>query len=296
MWFKNLQIFVSDNRWALSPADFEEALRATVLQPVSGLQWQAEGWLSPRGDNQLVFSQDRQMLFAYGAEKKLLPTTVVRDEVANRARTFEQVKGFAPSRKHLRELKEQVTNELLPRAFGQRRVTRAWLDPQRGLLVVDAASSGAAENLLALLGKTVEGNGFTRMECDPSPGAQMTQWLAAGDAPAPFALDDECEMVSPQAERPAVRYARHSLDLPEIRAHLSAGKFVQRLRLLWRDRVRFTLDDQMQCKRLQFEEIASDHDADSDPDAAFAADFMLMCDTYGALVDDLRRTMSTDKQ
>ncbi|MCK5768959.1 recombination-associated protein RdgC [Algiphilus sp.] len=292
MWFKNLQLFVSDNRWTLNAAEFEERLQASTLQPVSGLQWSSEGWLSPRGDAQLVFGQDRQLLFAYGEEKKLLPGPVIRDQVASRAQTFEQVKGFAPSRKHLRELKEQVTTELLPRAFGQRKVTRAWIDPERGLLAIDAASVGTAESLLALLGRTVEGNGFAPLGCEPSVGAQMTQWLASGEAPEPFALDDECELVSPQAQRPAVRYARHSLDLPEIRTHLSAGKFVQRLRLSWRDQLRFTLDDQMQVKRVQVEESASDSEADSDPDAAFAADFMLMCSTLGPMIDDLRRVLN----
>ena len=43
MWFKNLQIFVSGNRWQLAPADFEEALAASTLQPVSGLQLRSEG-------------------------------------------------------------------------------------------------------------------------------------------------------------------------------------------------------------------------------------------------------------
>ncbi|WP_420427516.1 recombination-associated protein RdgC [Algiphilus sp.] len=294
MWFKNLQLFVTDNRWTLSAADLEEKLRETVLQPVSGLQWQSEGWLSPRGDAQLVFGQDQQLLFAYGEEKKLLPAGVIRDEVASRAKTFEQVKGFAPPRKHLRELKEQVTNELLPRAFGQRKVTRAWIDPTQGLLVVDAASMAAAESLVALLGRTVEGNGFTPLSCEPSVGAQMTQWLSAGEAPAPFDLEDECELVSPQAERPAVRYARHALDLPEIRAHLSAGKFVQRLRLSWRESLRFTLDDQLQIKRLQVGEISSDSDSESDPDTAFAADFILMCSTFGPMIADLRRVLSAD--
>ena len=56
--------------------------------------------------------------------------------------------------------------------------------------------------------------------------------------------------------------------------------------------LRFTLDDQMQVKRVQVEESASDSEADSDPDAAFAADFMLMCSTLGPMIDDLRRVLN----
>lgn len=291
MWFKNLQLYFTDKDVDFTAERFEELLGERTLKPVGGLQWTSEGWLSPRADAQLVFSQDRQLLFAFGAEKKLLPTTVVRDEVAVRAKTFEQVKGFAPSRKHLRDLKEQVTNELLPRAFGQRRVTRAWIDPARRMLAVDASGVAMADALIALLGHTIEGHGFSRMESEPSPGVQMTQWLSAAEAPSPFALDSECELISPRAERPSVRYARHALDLPEIRDHLAAGKVVQKLRLRWQDRISFTLDDQLQLKRIQVEDLESESAQESDPDAAFAADFLLMSSMLGPMIDDLRTVM-----
>jgi recombination associated protein RdgC len=292
MWFKNLCLYRLRSPWTLSAADFEEVLRTSPLNPVSGLSWTSEGWVSPRGDAQLVFAQEKQLLFAMGAEKKLLPSTVIRDVTAERARTFEQVKGFAPSRKQVRDLKEQVTNELLPRAFGQRRVTRAWLDTQTGWLVIDAGSLTLAESLVELLRKTLETLTVEMPDCDPGPGTQMTQWLAGGSVPDPFDLDDECELVGVDLGRPAVRYARHALDLPEIRGHISDGKSVTRLKLRWHDRISFLLDSQMVLKRISLDDMDEDGgESESDADAAFAADFTLMAAELGALLKDLRRVM-----
>ena len=40
-----------------------------------------------------------------------------------------------------------------------------------------------------------------------------------------------------------VRYARHSLDIDEVRAHLTSGKMPTRLALSWNERVAFTLTE-----------------------------------------------------
>lgn len=295
MWFKNLCCFRLREPWTLNANDFEELLRTAPLNPVSGLSWTSEGWVSPRGDAQLVFAQETHLLFAMGAEKKLLPSSVIRDLAAERARNFEQVKGFPPSRKQIREFKEQVTNELLPRAFGQRSVTRAWLDTRSGWIIVDSSSQARAESLVELLRKTLDTLTVELPDCDPSPGVQMTQWLATGQVPEPFDLDDECELVGVDAGRPAVRYARHALDLPELRSHIADGKSVTRLKLRWHDRASFILDSQLQVKRISMEDMEDDAgNQEADADAAFAADFMLMTTELGALLKDLHRALGIE--
>jgi hypothetical protein len=57
-----------------------------------------------------------------------------------------------------------------------------------------------------------------------SPSAAMADWLVSGDAPAGFSIDRDCELKAADGEKPVVRYARHALDLPEIREHIAAGK------------------------------------------------------------------------
>ncbi len=64
----------------------------------------------------------------------LLPTTVVNQVTRARAAEIEEQQGYKPGRKQLKELKEQVTEELLPRAFSNRRDTRVWIDPDNGWL------------------------------------------------------------------------------------------------------------------------------------------------------------------
>src|SRR3546814_11313816 len=86
-------------------------------------------------------------------------------------------------------LKDQVTAELMPRAFAKRRSTRAWIDPVSGWIVVDAASPSRAEELLEVLRDEVDGLSLELPELAQSPATAMTAWLAGGDAPGTFELE-----------------------------------------------------------------------------------------------------------
>jgi len=79
MWFRNLLPYRLDGAWGMSPGVFEKKLGARTLQPCTGLTAQTQGWVSPRDDDQLVYGQGRQLLFALGTETKLLPASVVKD-------------------------------------------------------------------------------------------------------------------------------------------------------------------------------------------------------------------------
>jgi len=55
----------------------------------------------------------------------------------------------------MRDLKEEVTNTLLPRAFSLQRDTRVWIDPVNHWLIIDTASTSKAEEILSALGKAI---------------------------------------------------------------------------------------------------------------------------------------------
>ena len=297
MWFKNLQLFRLPEGWAMTPAGLEEALGRYPLAPCTGLQSTSQGWVSPRGNQQLVYSFEKQLLIAMGVEDKILPASVVNDVAAEKAEKMEAERGFKPGRKMLRQIKDEVTVSLLPRAFARRKVMRAWLDPQSGWLVVDAASSGAAEDLVEFL-RTSLGGSFaaTRVEPDRSSVSAMTDWVTSGRAPGNFDIHDECELCSTDQERATVRYLRHSLEGEDIRRHISNGKVVIRLGLLWNERLSLVMDDKLQLKRFKFVDIneVAEEAQSEDPDEQFDLDFVLMSGELRKLLDELMSALGAD--
>ncbi|HWT70633.1 MAG TPA: recombination-associated protein RdgC [Oxalicibacterium sp.] len=289
MWFKNLQIYRLPAPWNVSPAHLEADLAAFAFQPCSSLEMQSQGWISPRDNGQLVYTLNKQMLLMLGTEKKLLPTTVINQVTKIKAAEIEEQQGFKPGRKQMKELKEQVTDELLPRAFSVWRSTRVWIDPVNGWLVVDAGSAAKADEALKLLFKAVDKLPLETLHVAQSPVAAMTSWLLADEAPSNFTVDQDTELRSNAENKATVRYAHHTLEADEVRRHIEAGKQCTRLALTWADRVSFVLTESMTIKRVAPLDVIkenADVTAQND-DERFDSDFMLMSGELGKMLNDL---------
>ncbi|CAN0619125.1 Recombination-associated protein RdgC [Burkholderia multivorans] len=289
MWFKNLQIHRLPAPWSVTAEQIEQWLAPHAFQPGSSVEMQRHGWASPRDDGALVYSTHRQMLLVFRSEKKLLPASVVNQVTKARAQEVEEQQGFKPGRKQLRELKEQVTDELLPRAFSIRRDTRVWIDTVNGWLVIDAAAQAVADDVRALLIKSIDQLPLASVRVVESPVAAMTSWLISGEAPAGFTLDQDTELRSSGEGNATVRYVGHALDVDDMRRHIEAGKQCMRLAMTWNDRVSFVLTPSLIVKRVKPLDVvkeAADPTAQND-DERFESDVTLMAGELGRMLADL---------
>ena len=295
MWFRNLQVFRLQNPGELAVEAIEEQLSNHPLQPCSSSVPTSLGWVPPCADGALVRSVNRQWLLALGIEQKLLPSSVVKQHVKDRAQLIEENEGRRVGRRELRDLQEAVTRELLPRAFVRKRTTYCWIDPVHGWLVIDAAAPAKADEAIELLHKSVDKLSISPLKVMQSPSSAMTGWIADGEAPAGFSIDQDMELRS--AENAVVRYAKHPLDGEEIPGHIAAGKVVTRLGMTWGDKISFVLDDKLQLKRLGFLDIlkeSTDGQAENEEER-FDLDFALMTGELAHLLDDLTAALGGEQ-
>ncbi|MFM0504460.1 recombination-associated protein RdgC [Paraburkholderia caffeinilytica] len=289
MWFKNLQLHRLPAPWSVTPEHMEKWLAPHAFAPGNSVEMQSHGWASPRDNDSLVYSLNGQMLLVFRAEKKLLPASVVTQVTKARALELEEQQGFKPGRKQMRELKEQVTDELLPRAFSIRRDTRVWIDTRNGWLVIDAGSQAVADEVRGLLVKSIDQLPLGTVRVTQSPVAAMTEWLLSGEGPAGFTLDQDTELRSPSEGNATVRYVGHTLDAEDMRRHIEAGKQCMRLAMTWNDRVSFVLTPSLTIKRIAPLDVlkeASDPTAQND-DERFDSDVTLMTAELDRMLCDL---------
>src|SRR5690606_40644688 len=114
-------------------------------------------------------------------EKKLLPTTVINQFARARASEIEEQQGYKPGRKQMKDIKEQVTDELLPKAFSVYRDTRVWIDTKNNWLVIDAAAAAKSDEVLGMLAKAIDGLPISPLYVEQSPAAAMTNWLISDE-------------------------------------------------------------------------------------------------------------------
>lgn len=296
MWFKNLSVYRLSANLKLDLAKLESDLARNALQPCGNQDMDSQGWVSPRGDDRLLHVLNQQVLIALGIEQKLLPGSIVTQFAKDRATDIEEQQGYKLGRKQLRELKEQITDELLPRAFVRRRVTWAWIDPVNGWLVVDAATPAKAEELLERLNKSVDDLPVRTLHTERSPSGAMTEWLKTGEAPAGFTIDRDLELCAADDSKATVRYVRHALEGEEIQQHIAAGKTATKLGLTWNDHISFVLSEQLQLKRLAFLDILKENSEQGDnADEQFDIDFTLMTGEVAKLLADVVEALGGEK-
>lgn len=299
MWFKNLVVYRLPADWSLSAAALEEQLATRTLQPCSPFEMLSRGWVAPSSTGQLVHTVNQQHLIALGVNQKLLPASIIRQVTLERAEALAQENGFPVGRRQMRDLKMRVTEELRAKALTRRRVTRAWIDPVHGWLVVDAAGAAKAEELIEMLRDTLGNLAVLFIETDRSPQMSMAVWLKLGEAPLRMSIDQDLELKAANQSKAAIRYAHHPLDGKEIQAHLAAGMYPTRLGLTWNDRIAFVLNEKMQVKRLEFLEMSNDaaQGAEELGEAEqFDIDFTVMAGELAKLIDDLVAALSNEAQ
>jgi len=290
MWFKQLSFFRLDENFVIDTDKLTDVLAARPFQRCSGLDWFSEGWVSPASHlDSPLFSQRGYAMLSLRREDKVLPAGVIRDHLDSKISQIENQELRKVGRKEKLALKEQITDDLLPRAFTRSSRTTAYIDRQRGWLMVDSGTASKAENLVSQLREALPPFPAALPRTALSPHAAMTDWLASGEAPAGFELDAECELKDGSENGAVVRCTRIDLTAEEIRQHIATGKQVTRIGLIWRERIRFVLTDQLQLKRLQFLDVLQEEASQAGDDMAslFEATFLLMAEELGELVDEL---------
>lgn len=291
MWFKQLTFYRSIQENApLSAEKLSEALANRPFHPVSGLEWSSAGWVVPAPQSdELVFAKQDCLLVSLKREEKVLPASVVRDFVDAKVAEIEDKEVRRVGRKEKQAIKEQVTDDLLPRAFTRSGRTSAYLDNQRGWLMVDTGTASRAETLISEIREGVAGFPAKLPKTKLSPATAMTSWLADGAVGYGFELDSDCELKAPGEEGAVVRVTRMDLTCDEVKQHIATGKQATRVGLVWNERVRFMLTETLQLKRIQFLDVLQEEasQAGDDAPALFEATFTLMQGELGALVNDL---------
>lgn len=290
MWFKQLSFYPLNNEFLPSSTQLATALQKRPFQHCNGLDWFSEGWVTPaRHSDALNFTIQGNSIVALRREEKVLPNTVIRDMLDSRIAEIEEREFRKIGRKEKLALKEQITDDLLPRAFVRSQRIVAYLDTQRHWLMIDTGTSSKAEAFISQLREALPPFPAPLPRTRVTPVTAMTDWVATGEGPIGFELDTECELKDSTKEGAVVRCARVDLTTNEIRQHIATGKQVTRLGLIWRERVRFVLTDTLQLKRLQFLDVVQEEASQAGDDAAtlFTATFILMSNELGQLVDEL---------
>lgn len=302
LWFKCLQIYRMSRDIALDAEEMQRQMSAFIFSPCGSQDMAKTGWVSPMGKfggDQLVHAAGRQLLICAKREEKMLPAPVIKQELAGKIEQLEGEQHRKLKKTEKDSLKDEVLHSLMPRAFSRYSQTFMWINLDNGLIMVAAVSAKKAEDMLALLRKSLGSLPVVPLTMESPIELNLTEWVRSGQPPAGFALQDEAELKAILEEGGTIRCKKQALVSDEISSHIENGKLVTQVSMDWQERVSFQINDSFTLKKLKPSDTLSDQNDDIDREdfaARFNADFILVTSKYSALISSLISALGGEAQ
>ncbi|MDE3735093.1 MULTISPECIES: recombination-associated protein RdgC [Pseudomonas] len=293
MWFRNLLVYRLTQDLNIDAEALEAALATKPARPCASQELTTYGFVAPFGkgaDAPLVHVSEGFLLVAARKEERILPGSVVRDALKEKVDQIETEQMRKVYKKERDQLKDEIVQTFLPRAFIRKSATFAAIAPAQGLILVDASSPKRAEDLLSTLREAIGSLPVRPASVKIAPTATLTTWVKTQEAASDFYVLDECELRDTDEEGGVVRCKRQDLTSDEIQLHLTSGKLVTQLSLAWQDKLSFILDDKLVIKRLRFEDLLqekAEQDGGDDALSQLDASFTLMMLTLVEFIPQL---------
>lgn len=251
-------------------------------------QQKSFGFVPPRAKGgAIVESVGGAWIAKIQIQTKSVPAAEVKKRVEVRLDAIERETGRRPKGKAVREIKDEVILELLPKAFAKDKTIPVWIDMLDGLVAIGAASATQIDEALMLLSECLLDSNIRTLSTRLSPAGAMATWLTSREAPPPFTIDRELELKQPDGEKAVVKYSRHTLDLDEVVEHINQGKAPTSLALTRDSRVSFTLTEGGALKKINILDVALENTARNEAVDAFDADVAIATGELRMLIDDL---------
>ncbi|MBB3923823.1 recombination-associated protein RdgC [Xanthomonas arboricola] len=299
MFFRSMVIFKFPLAFATSlttmAADegdtgLNNVLAQARIKPVGPLEMSSTGFVPPMGetDEALFFKSEHFIWISVQTQKKIMPPSAINTVFKARLADLEEKEGRKIGGKARKRLKDDVMHEMLPRAFVTEGRTDAYLDLQRGMIVVDASSRKSAEAVVSALRGALGSFPATPVNAEVAPRSVLTGWVAGEPLPELFALADECELKDPIDGGAVARFSKQELGEEEVKKNLEAGKMATKVGFIHEDHVSFVLGEDLIVRKIKLLDGAVDsleNDSREDLRAELNARFTLMTAEFSRLID-----------
>ncbi len=281
MLFKNVHYYGLGEKIELSPEDLAKKLAEDAFRPCGKMQMSSFGWAPPLGrfGEELVHAANGCIMIAAKLEEKVLPAAVINDIADEKITYVEQTESRELSNREKKDIKNEVRESLIPKAFTKSSVIFAYIDIMKQCIVVNASSTKKAEEVVMLLRNSLGSLKAIPAATNDGAASCMSSWLIDKEAPEDFVMSNECEMRDTDDGRGVIKCTNQVVTDEEIVAHLVSGMRVSRLGLNWDDRLAFRLGADLTFKGIKFiginKENMSEIDADSYAEM-FDATFAIM--------------------
>lgn len=203
--------------------------------------------------------------FTVRIDTKLVPSSVVKAEVNQRAKVIEAETGRKPGKRERAEIKDQVTVDFLARALTRTTLVTCYHETETNFLIVPLTNKALAGRIVSLLVNSVGSVKTTTINVAEVKGGLTTrlkQWLD-GDVDAFSGLDPTNEVMLEQGDRTVtVRMSDLTSASAALKEAMASGFTVKALGLQFSSGLALKLTDSFQMRGIKAPNLITDEGED----------------------------------
>ena len=196
MFFKNAIAYTINTPIDLTVGELSEKLEAGKFEPCGSHQPHSMGFVPPCGQN-FAHRIDGFIAICLKVQSKVLPNAAINEALNDRIEAIMTTRAGKISRKERKDIKDDLTVSMLPKAFTTSAKTYAYIDIKRQIIVVDAAAATKAEALLSCLREALGTLAVKPLSADNSPSKVLTDWALYESCPAGFDALNDYNLIDP---------------------------------------------------------------------------------------------------
>lgn len=240
----------------------------------------------PLRDTDLLSHQaSGQILLVACKEEKNLPAYVIKRETEKRIAELEEKENRKLQKIEKVAIKDSVVSKLLSQAFSKFTHTAIWIDAKKNLVFVDSASAKKAEDVLALLRKSLGSLPVVPLSFNFDISTIITDWLN-NEPPEWVTLLEDCKLKDFNLDN-EITVKRQFLGDAVVEL-IEYGNKVVSLALQRENHLNFTLNADGTLSKLKFDDAVLERNDGILNEYAvqrFDADFLLMTSELRELFD-----------
>jgi recombination associated protein RdgC len=298
MFFKNIYAFTL-NEAQISETTLLDKLEKFRITPIGKHEEKTQGWDDYLDDEEnLVFKVNQSaFLLKLKTEEKSVPASVIGEVLKKRVKELVASGEDYPSKKAMKQMKEEIKHDLLDRAFVKPSYINGYIDFKNKLLVVDASSPAKADKFNSFLRDTLGSLDLDIINPEKDVSATLGGWLNDKKCPRPFEIGENCLFKESSGNAGKISVSNHDLTAEEIVHHLDNDKIVDKMDIVWQKRVSLSLNSAFRVSKVKFldivqEQIQEDLGESDDKYAILKAEMEIMIGDFAEIVQDLVKAFS----
>lgn len=188
--FSNILAYRVTNAFDLHK-DLEAVNQALASKPArlpGKMELNAVGFTEPVGEEGAFIERIAPMtyVFAYNLAERMIPGKIVRQQVAARVKQIEKEQERKVYAREKQQIKDEVLNKMLPRAFIDQKITYGMV--MGPYILIDSSSAKRGEDILSTLRSCLGSLGVRPVAVKTTPIDAFTRWFTTNEIDGPFRM------------------------------------------------------------------------------------------------------------